>query len=377
VISSAVQAHNDKQHSALPSASEAPDVASEAVQDRVRQARADLGSLDPLRRKAAYAALRALVPSEFEAESSDGDAESSRVLRVFVYDLATPGIVLLDRYHQALAFARSGLVLAVQTRAPSALVDFSCDGRGVGFDPRDSSRAALGAVLTAGWGVAPSFQRWTPALNDTEHDFLFTTSHTPFGYFSSSKTLSFAIRDSAARHVILSELHGSMVQLASLLPQLQTRLSDPRRPGRSSSALLDEHLYASPSLDFVRRWNVLSYQQERAAHWLSVNQLAQGWLYAQAAAHDARQLAELLRAELQWLTVTLACGREDHAAHSSDFDLAVFVKFSVTMSLCFALLLVGAVAFRQPDAVLSHIVPMRVAKMIGLQGLMRNQNKLK
>ena len=342
-----------------------------------RRARADLGSLDASKRKAAYAALRALVPEEFDAESSDGDAESSRVLRVFVYDLATPGIVLLNRYHQALSFARSGLVLAVQTRAPSALVDFSCDGRGVGFDPRDSSRAALGAVLTAGWGVAPSFQRWTPALNDTEHEFLFTTSHTPFGYFSTSKTLSFAIRDSAARHVILSELHGSMVQLASLLPQLQTRLSDPRRPGRSSSALLDEHLYASLSLDFVRRWNVLSYQQERAAHWLSVNQPAQGWLYAQAAAHDARQLAELLRAELQSLSVTLACGRDDHAAHSSDFDLAVFVRFSVTMALCFALLLVGAVAFRQPDAVLSHIVPVRVAKIIGMQGLLRNQNKLK
>jgi len=143
---------------------------------------------------------------------------------------------------------------------------------------------------------------------------------------------------SSVRHVLLSELHSSMYALASLFPSLSQKLSAPIGSGlagpsstvpdlfsaalSSSSrgrlrdppaALLDSLLYSSSKLDFVRRWNVLSYQQQRAAHWLNLHHLPQAWLYIQAASHDARQMADLIRAELDTLQVRLQCASESDA----------------------------------------------------------------
>ncbi len=44
------------------------------------------------------------------------------MLTAFVYDLHSSDIVLLDRFHQAVAF--DDMVLAVQTQARAAVVDF-------------------------------------------------------------------------------------------------------------------------------------------------------------------------------------------------------------------------------------------------------------
>jgi hypothetical protein len=334
----------------------------------IRQALTRIGSLDAVTRRNAHHVIstlrRAMEPEggsindrssrrtrdgdggSSDSNSSGGRFGDSRVLRVFIFDLASEDAVLLDRFHQAVGFAEDGMVVAVQTRASSASVDFSCDGRSLALNPRDAARATLGAILTTGWGVAPSFVRWSSALRDTEHDFLFSLGHTPFGPpFSQSKVLHFGLRDAAVRNVLLSELHESMRDMKALLARLRPspsssagaaaaarvaaalaggggnggddhhhHLAHASHLGRGttrsgpSSALLDSLLYASPRVDFVRRVNVLTFQQARAAHWLNLNHMSQAWLYIQAAAHDMRQLVSLVRREVEELEVTLRCG---------------------------------------------------------------------
>ncbi len=73
----------------------------------------------------------------------------------FVFDLSTPEILLLDRFHQALSFG--DMAVAVQTRAPAALLDFSCAQKPLQFDARDATRPLLAALLQTTWGVAPTY----------------------------------------------------------------------------------------------------------------------------------------------------------------------------------------------------------------------------
>jgi hypothetical protein len=79
---------------------------------------------------------------------------------VFVYDLARTSVLLLDRFHQALAFP--DMVVAVRTRAARPLTDFHCNGHMVSLDPTDGTRNVLAAVLRTGWGVAPTEVKVNP-----------------------------------------------------------------------------------------------------------------------------------------------------------------------------------------------------------------------
>lgn len=45
------------------------------------------------------------------------------MVNAFVYDLKTKDILLLDRFHQAVSF--ENMVIAVQTQASGAVVDYS------------------------------------------------------------------------------------------------------------------------------------------------------------------------------------------------------------------------------------------------------------
>jgi hypothetical protein len=83
-----------------------------------------------------------------------------RVVNAFVYELKTREILLLDRFHQAVAF--KDMVIAVKTQAPSAVVDYSCNGKSVQFSPQSPERAVLAALLQTVWGVSPTHQLWNP-----------------------------------------------------------------------------------------------------------------------------------------------------------------------------------------------------------------------
>lgn len=59
---------------------------------------------------------------DWEASMNMRNDEDIKLITVFVYDLNTPDIMLLDRFHQAVGF--DDIVVAVQTRATSAVVDY-------------------------------------------------------------------------------------------------------------------------------------------------------------------------------------------------------------------------------------------------------------
>lgn len=135
--------------------------------------------------------------SQWGLKDDSASSAGVRVMRVFIYDLAATQPVLLDRSHQSVAF--DDMVVAVQSRAaPPRDVDFECAGRDLTMDPRDASRATLAAILTAGWGIVPAYQTWSPHRNDTERDFMFATGNTPFGHFSRETKLNFAIKDAVS-----------------------------------------------------------------------------------------------------------------------------------------------------------------------------------
>lgn len=64
---------------------------------------------------------------------------------MILWDLEDPTLLLLDRFHQAVSFPE--MVLAVQSGAGAATVDFSCNGDMLTIDAGDASRAAFAALL--------------------------------------------------------------------------------------------------------------------------------------------------------------------------------------------------------------------------------------
>lgn len=208
-------------------------------------------------------------------------AGSVRVLNAFVYDVDSSDILLLDRFHQAVSFR--DMVVAVQTNAQAALVDFQCNGVAMTMDPSDPARAVLGALLETGWGVARTHDVWSHHRSTVEQNYLWSIGDTPFGPFSLSTRLSFAQRDAAARAILYSSLNHTLAELQHLLSHFQT----PKKE-------LDQVFTAGEHLHFIRRWNVLSFKLERTEHFLSLNNFNQSLYYIRSALHDLGAIHKLV-----------------------------------------------------------------------------------
>lgn len=188
-----------------------------------------------------------------------------------------------------------------------------------------------------------------------------------------------------------------MRALSSLFPALRSSRSASSASSSLSltppSSVLDPLLYSSPSLDFIRRWNVLSFHQQRLAHWLNLNHLPQAWLYAQAARHDAEQMASLIRKEVSRIKTSLQCSQDDESgveslaglplaapsfatsASSSSPILVVFVLLE-------AALMAGMIAFfwllsAYPHAVmivLAKCLPQQMVRAMGLNRITKRND---
>ncbi len=219
----------------------------------------------------------------------------SRILTAFVFDLSSEQMLLLDRFHQAVAF--DDMVIAIQTKAPEAMVDQTCNGKPARFLPSDSSRAVAAALLQAGWGVSATHEAWNPVLAASETNYQWAVGHTPFAHFSSLKTLSFAIRDAAFRNIIYSDLNDTMTGLHHLLrhfASFELEIQDALDP--------DEHLI------FLRRLNVLSYKLEQSNHFLAVANFQQSILYSRSAISDLKSLHVLVDAASHHVAPKAVCG---------------------------------------------------------------------
>jgi len=325
----------------------------------------------------------------------DTTSDSVRVIRVFIYDLASTDLVLFDRFHQSVVFPDSDLIVGVQSRVSKALVDFSCDATSVSIDPRDASRSVLGSVLEVAFGVSPSFRLWDSAKNTTRDDFLFTLGYTPFAPFSTKKTLSFAIKDAALRHMVLSELHRGMHAIAQYLPSPHSHSSSSSQPSPSSrllNELLDSHSY-STSFDLSARLNVLAGRLHSARRWLGLGEFDRSWMFAQAFRIDAQIIAKWMQQQVKQLEIKIRCGGEAMRKAENDdegYETAISsTHSSITASnyLFFLLfevlnltLIVSACWWlaSNPDRaaqILSRVLPRSAVRTLGLSKIVDQRHK--
>ncbi|KAI3474812.1 hypothetical protein Pfo_030123, partial [Paulownia fortunei] len=88
------------------------------------------------------------------------EEDFGRVLPVYVFDLDVSTILLLDRYHQSVAF--KDMVIAVRTKSTQTVSDYSCNGHHVFTQTRELERPLVGSILQSMWGVSPTI--WSGAL---------------------------------------------------------------------------------------------------------------------------------------------------------------------------------------------------------------------
>ncbi|KAL0350924.1 UNVERIFIED_CONTAM: hypothetical protein Sradi_4241600 [Sesamum radiatum] len=144
---------------------------------------------------------------EFRRVGKLPEEEFGRVLPVYVFDLEVNTILLLDRYHQSVAF--KDMVIAVRTRVPrlhnSSLVDYT-------------------------WSVG----------------------QTPFGPFSEISSLSFVQKDAARRNVLLTSLNYSITSGIDVLESIAAHGGDRK--------LLKQNRH----YEFIQRWNLFRYKLDKS-----------------------------------------------------------------------------------------------------------------
>lgn len=92
----------------------------------------------------------------------------------------------------------------------------------------DSTRFVLGAVMETAWGVAPSYQTWSSIRNEISEDYTFAAGFTPFGPFSTSLKLSFALKDASMRALLLHHKNQTATLLRDYLTRFQALGSEVR-----------------------------------------------------------------------------------------------------------------------------------------------------
>lgn len=217
---------------------------------------------------------------------------------VLLFDLEDSSLLLLDRFHQAVSFPE--MVLAVQSKAGAATVDFSCNDDMVTLDAADATRATFASLLQTGWGVSATHEHFSGKKNKMEVNYLWSVAPTPFGPFSSSARLTFALIDAARRNVVFSSLNASIAEVARIMAQFDKfgkQMEDVLLPG--------EHLH------FVRRWNVLRFKIRRTSTYLSLLNFNTAQYYARSLRHDVRAIRNAVLRAGQFVHSYVGCVHDD------------------------------------------------------------------
>uniref|UniRef100_A0A0D9WRK2 DUF7906 domain-containing protein n=1 Tax=Leersia perrieri TaxID=77586 RepID=A0A0D9WRK2_9ORYZ len=244
---------------------------------RMRQVLSD--SLDELHRVAG-------VP-----ENDDYD----KVVPVFVFDLDYDKLLLLDRYHQAVAFR--DMVIAVRTRSSQTVSDYSCNGRHVITMTRSLDRPIIASVLQSMWGVSPTHQSWSPEHNATVVDYTWSTGHTPFGPFSETKSLSFVQKDAARRNVLLTSLNYTITSAIDVLESMAAHGGE-------------RILRRKRHVEFIQRWNLLTYKLEKVVSAMSRLDYNKAMYFLRSSNHDLYAIHTLVYQASQELEASLVCFKD-------------------------------------------------------------------
>ncbi|KAJ6734656.1 TRANSMEMBRANE PROTEIN-RELATED [Salix purpurea] len=187
---------------------------------------------------------------EFRRMARIPEEDFSRVLPVYVFDLDYNTLLMLDRYHQSVAFR--DMVIAVRTKTTQTVSDYSCNGRHVFTHTRVLERPLVGSILQSMWGVSPTHLSWSPRHNNTLVDYTWSVGQTPFGPFSEISSLSFVQKDAARRNVLLISLNYSITSVIDVLESIVAHGGDRK--------LLKQNQH----VQFIQRWNLFKYKLDKA-----------------------------------------------------------------------------------------------------------------
>ncbi|KAK7316367.1 hypothetical protein VNO77_35359 [Canavalia gladiata] len=243
------------------------------------------------------------------------EEDYGRVIPVYVFDLDYTSLLLLDRYHQSVAF--KDMVIAVRTRNTQTVSDYSCNGRHVFTQTRELERPIVGSILQSMWGVSPTHLSWSSQHNGTLVDYTWSMGQTPFGPFSEMSSLSFVQKDAARRNVLLTSLNYSISSAIDVLQSIETHGGDKN--------LLKPKQHA----EFVQRWNLFKYKLNKAVSALSHLDFDMTLFYLRSSDHDLYAIHSIVYHASQEIEASLVCFRDPSFPWASvSISAAAFLALS-------------------------------------------------
>ncbi|XP_059641313.1 uncharacterized protein LOC132283389 [Cornus florida] len=254
---------------------------------------------------------------EFRRLAGFPEEDLARVLPVYVFDLDYNSILLLDRYHQSVAF--KDMVIAVRTKNTQTVSDYSCNGRHVFTQTRELERPLVGSILQSMWGVSPTHLLWSSRHNNTLVDYTWSVGQTPFGPFSEISSLSFVQKDAARRNVLLTTLNYSITSAVDVLESIAAHGGDRN--------LLKQNQHT----EFVQRWNLFKYKLDKAVSALSHLDFEMALYFSRSSEHDLYAIHSLVYHASQEMEASLVCFKDPPFpwASVSGSALVLFAVFYV------------------------------------------------
>ncbi|XP_051141228.1 uncharacterized protein LOC127258434 [Andrographis paniculata] len=233
---------------------------------------------------------------EFRRVGKLPEEDFGRVLPVYVFDLDIHNMLLLDRYHQSVAF--KDMVIAVRTKSTQTVSDYSCNGHHVFAQTRELERPIVGSILQSMWGVSPTHLVWSPRHNSTLMDYTWSVGQTPFGPFSELSSLSFVQKDAAQRNILLTSLNYSITSGIDVLESIAAHGGERK--------LLKKNQHS----EFLGRWNLFRYKLDKAVSAMSHFDYGMALYYLRSSEHDLYAMHSLVYQVTQDLEASLVCFKD-------------------------------------------------------------------
>ncbi|EPS64700.1 hypothetical protein M569_10078, partial [Genlisea aurea] len=234
---------------------------------------------------------------EFRKVGNLPEVEFGRVIPVYIFDLDLSSVLLLDRYHQTVAF--KDMVIAVRTLSSQTVSDYSCNGNHVFTTLRQLERPIVGSILQTMWGVSPTHVVWSSRHNGSLVDYTWSVGQTPFGPFSESSSLSFVQREAARRNVVLTALNDSITRGMDVLESVWAYGGDRR--------LLKD---GSRRSEFLQRWMLFRYKLEKSVSAMSHFDYEKAVYYVRSSDHDMYALHSVVYRATREMEASLVCFKE-------------------------------------------------------------------
>ncbi|MED6205593.1 hypothetical protein PIB30_019154, partial [Stylosanthes scabra] len=241
------------------------------------------------------------------------EEDFGRIVPAYVFDLDYNSLLLLDRYHQSVAF--KDMVIAVRTRNTQTVSDYSCNGRHVFTQTRELVRPLVGSILQSMWGVSPTHLSWSPMHNGTLVDYTWSIGQTPFGPFSELSSLSFVQKDAARRNVLLTSLNYSISSAIDVLQSIETHGGDRNL------------LKGKQHVEFVQRWNLFKHKLNKAVSALSHLDFEMALFYLRSSDHDLYAIHSIVYHASQEIEASLVCFKDPAFPWASvSFSAVIFLS---------------------------------------------------